>query len=166
MEKYKKLIIVVNIALVLIAFNYSIYKNEKLLKEGSTVLFELVPRDSRSLMQGDYMVLNYKNSTIGDTVDIPNRGYLVFELDDRGIGHKIRFQEAEEPLHQNEFILKYTKRNNWAVNFGAESFFFQEGHADYYADAKYGALKIAEDGKSLLVGLYNEKLEKINVEEE
>ncbi|KXX70586.1 GDYXXLXY domain-containing protein [Flammeovirga sp. SJP92] len=166
MKKYKKIIITLNCALVLIGFNYSIYKNEKLLDGTEVVLFELAPRDPRSLMQGDYMVLNYSNSDIREEDNVSSRGYMVFELDDNRIGHKLRIQEDKEPLNQNEYLLKYTKRNNWSINFGAESYFFQEGHADHYANAKFGALKIDEDGNSLLIGLYNEKLEKINVEEQ
>jgi len=39
------------------------------------------------------------------------------------------------------------------VFIGAESFFFQEGHADAYEDARYGILKVAPDGGSVLAGL-------------
>jgi len=48
------------------------------------------------------------------------------------------------------------------MNIGAESFFFEEGQAEKYEKATYGALKVDHKGNSILVGLYNENLDKIN----
>ena len=39
------------------------------------------------------------------------------------------------------------------IALGAGSFFFQEGHGDAYEQARYGILKVAPDGGSVLVGL-------------
>src|SRR3546814_17810835 len=39
------------------------------------------------------------------------------------------------------------------VAIGAESFLFQDGHAEAYAAARYGILKVAPDGSSVLAGL-------------
>ena len=36
---------------------------------------------------------------------------------------------------------------------GAESFLFQEGHAEAYSQARYGILRVAADGSSVLAGL-------------
>ncbi|RJQ16280.1 MAG: hypothetical protein C4560_09865 [Nitrospiraceae bacterium] len=44
------------------------------------------------------------------------------------------------------------------VRLGAESFFFQEGHAEYYSTAKYGELRVSNDGDSVLVGLRDKNL--------
>lgn len=44
---------------------------------------------------------------------------------------------------------------------GAESFFFQEGNAKYYTGAKYGELRVAENGDSVLSGLRGKELEKL-----
>ncbi len=52
-----KFLIGLNLLLVLVAFNYSVYTKEKTLEAGTLVLLELAPVDPRSLMQGDYMVL-------------------------------------------------------------------------------------------------------------
>ncbi|WP_351125065.1 GDYXXLXY domain-containing protein, partial [Shewanella sp. T24-MNA-CIBAN-0130] len=47
-------------ALVILAgINYKIFQQEQLLANGEIILFELAPVDPRSLMQGDYMALNY-----------------------------------------------------------------------------------------------------------
>ena len=60
MKKYKWIIILLNLVLLLIYFNYSVVKKEELLKNAQFVLFELAPVDPRSLIQGDYMTLRYK----------------------------------------------------------------------------------------------------------
>ena len=39
------------------------------------------------------------------------------------------------------------------VSYGADAFFFQEGDAARYSDAKYGVLHVDPDGNSVLVGL-------------
>jgi uncharacterized membrane-anchored protein len=44
----------------LTAVNFSIAAKERLLAHGRIVVLELAPVDPRSLMQGDYMQLNYR----------------------------------------------------------------------------------------------------------
>ena len=46
--------------LMLAAVNWGIYSRERLLAEGRVVMLELAPVDPRSLMQGDYMTLNFQ----------------------------------------------------------------------------------------------------------
>ena len=140
-------------------FNFGILSKEKVLEEGELVLLELAPVDPRSLMQGDYMRLRYKISErIYNSDTIPKRGYYVVKLNDSGIAKKVRIQEQLKPLNNNELLIKYTY-DNWNLNIGAESYFFQEGKGEIYGNAKYGGLKIDKEGNSLLLGLYNEKLE-------
>jgi uncharacterized membrane-anchored protein len=161
MKKYKWIIILLNLLLLLVYFNHSIVKKEELLKDGQLVLLELAPVDPRSLMQGDYMALRYKISDNIGPEDIPKRGYCVVLLDSSGIAGKIRFQKDLTPLHESEHLIEYTAPDNWNVNIGAESFFFQEGQAGKYEKAKYGGVKIDRDGNSLLIGLYDELGQKI-----
>ncbi|HLM42582.1 MAG TPA: GDYXXLXY domain-containing protein, partial [Myxococcaceae bacterium] len=66
----------------------------------------------------------------------------------------VRRHTPDAPLAPGELLLGYKQREG-RVRLGAESFFFQEGHADHYAGAKYGELRVAEDGSSVLVGLRN-----------
>lgn len=161
MKKHKWVIILLNLVLLLIYFNHSIAMKEELLKDGQLVLLELAPVDPRSLMQGDYMALRYKISENIDYDKMPKRGYCVVELDQSGKAERVRFQKDLTPLNKGEFLIEYTSSDKWNVNIGAESFFFQEGHAKKYEKAKYGGLKINKDGNSLLIGLYDEQLRKI-----
>ncbi len=161
MKKYKWIIILLNLILLLVYFNHSIAKKEELLKDGRLVLLELAPVDPRSLMQGDYMALRYKISEGISSEDIPKRGYCVVRLDGNGVADKVRFQKGLIPLNVNEHLIEYTSSDKWNINIGAESFFFQEGQAKKYERAKYGGVRIDKDGNSLLIGLYDEQLKNI-----
>ncbi|MEM6300003.1 MAG: GDYXXLXY domain-containing protein [Bacteroidota bacterium] len=162
MNNYKWIAITVNLVIVLGLFNYSILKKEDLLDEGQLILLELAPVDPRSLIQGDYMRLSYAVSTrVPDS--IPKQGYCVVELDENGVGQRLRFQALSTPLNKGEYLIKYQDQGGWqGIKVGAESFFFQEGEAQKYEEAEYGGLKVDREGNSLLVGLYNKEREKID----
>lgn len=161
MKKYKGAIILLNLILLLTYINYTVSGKEKLLEDGHLVLLELAPVDPRSLMQGDYMDLRYRISDDILTDSIAKRGYCVVQLNADGIAGRVRFQEGPSPLAKDEYAIRYTLAGNNRISIGAESYFFQEGHAEKYDQAKYGGLKIDKNGNSLLIGLYNERLQKI-----
>jgi uncharacterized membrane-anchored protein len=73
----------------------------------------------------------------------------------------VRFQKEPTPLHKGQHLIEYTASDKWNINIGAESYFFQEGHAKRYERAKYAGIKIDKSGNSLLVGLYDDLLRKI-----
>lgn len=108
MKKYSRILIIANLILLLGYFNWSVYQKEQTLKEGQLVLLQLAPVDPRSLMQGDYMRLNYKeaNSELINRQEA-KRGYAVLKLDKNHVGEIIRLQESLEPVNENEIVLKY-----------------------------------------------------------
>lgn len=161
MKKYKWLIILLNLILLLVYFNYSVAKKEELSENGQLILLELAPVDPRSLMQGDYMDLRYKISEDISSQNIPKRGYCVVRLDSNKVARRFRFQKGLTPLNKGEQLIEYTSPDRWNVNIGAEFFFFQEGQAAKYEKAKYGGVKADKKGNSLLTGLYDEHLKKI-----
>lgn len=161
MRKFKWIIILLNLIFLMVYFNYSIIKKEKMIVGGQLILLELAPVDPRSLMQGDYMTLSYKISQDIHTDSISKRGYCVVRIDSSGIAQRVRFQNGKTPLNQNEHLINYTSPSEWRINIGAESFFFQEGMASKYDNAKYGGVKIDNNGNSLLIGLYDENQNKI-----
>ena len=161
MKKNERLILLLNLILLLLYFNYSVIKKESLLKGGQLVLLELAPVDPRSLMQGDYMALRYKISENTNRDNLSKRGYCVVGIDTNGVAERIRFQKDSSPLYVGEHLIEYTLLGGWSINIGAESFFFQEGQAKKYANAKYGGIKIDKKGNSLLIGLYDEQQRKI-----
>lgn len=152
-----KWILLLNLILLFIYFFYSVAGKEKLLSEGELVLLELAPVDPRSLMQGDYMRLNYQIATEYQEDSIPKRGYIVVELDKNQVAKPLRVQSGKEPLKSSEHLINYTS-SNWRINIGAESYFFEEGQATKFDSARYGGLKINRNGNSLLIGLYDKDL--------
>lgn len=161
MKKYKWIIILINLIILLGLFNNSILQKEELLTDGQLVLLELAPVDPRSLMQGDYMRLRYAISDNINSDSISKRGFCVVKLEENGTAKKVRIQENKTPINDNEFLIEYTSKGWRGINIGAESYFFQEGEADKYENAKYGGIKVDNQGNSLLIGLYDEKRKKI-----
>jgi uncharacterized membrane-anchored protein len=160
MKKYKWLLILLNLVLILFFFNKSIVEKEQLLSNGKLILLKLAPVDPRSLMQGDYMRLNYEISGNVYLDSIPKRGYCIVGMDKDGIATRLRLQKDVKPLNQGEYAIRYNA-GNWTINIGAESFFFEEGQADKFAVAKYGGIRADNNGNNILIGLYDEKLNKI-----
>ncbi len=137
--------------LIIAAINFMIIEKERTLADGRTMLLRLVPRDPRSLMQGDYMVLRYAFAReIPETQLEQDKGCIVVSLDEHDVAEFVRIHREEE-LGSDEHLLFY--RNRGGLRLGAESFFFQEGDGDLYAEARYGELKVDKSGTSVLVGL-------------
>lgn len=161
MKKYKWIIILINLIILLGLFNNSIFQKEALLSDGQLVLLELAPVDPRSLMQGDYMRLRYAISENIDYDSISKRGFCVVKVEENRIAKKVRIQENKTPINDSEILIEYTSKGWRGINIGAESYFFQEGEADKYENAKYGGIKVDNQGNSLLIGLYDENRNKI-----
>lgn len=158
-RRTRSLVLAIGAVLVLAAINISIVEKETLLHSGQSVLLELAPVDPRSLMQGDYMRLRYEatNQARAIQAELPRRGKLVVSLDANGVATFQRIYSPGDSLNDNEILLEFRRNPSSfgrdTIRLGAESFFFQEGKADLYADARYGELRVAEDGSSVLVGL-------------
>lgn len=161
MKKYKWLLII-NLIVVLGLFHRSLSQKETMLAHGQLVLLKLAPVDPRSLLQGDYMRLNYE-ITDNNFFDekIPPKGYCIIKLNEKGIAEKIRIQPNQTPLNKGEYLLKYTANKYNDMHIGAESYFFQEGEGKKFEKAIYGGIKIDSNGNTLLTGLYNKNLKKI-----
>ncbi len=155
-------IVLVLVLLSLIGINVSIYNKENLIASGEVVYIETVPRDPRSIIQGDYHILRYKiPSTITSLVPtLQRKGYLVLAINEKKIGALLRVYKEGVKLKKNERIILYRVRSR-RIRLGAESFFFQEGHGQYYNNARYSELRLAKNGHSLLVALRDENLNKL-----
>ncbi len=149
----KKLILWGAAMLIFAAINLLIMEKEGTLSDGRTMLLRLAPRDPRSLMQGDYMVLRYSIAREVPKEQLEDKGCIVVSLGEHDVAEFIRIHREEE-LGSGEYLLLY--RNRGGLRLGAESFFFQEGDADLYAGARFGELKVDESGKSVLIGLRGE----------
>lgn len=158
-------VVIANLVWVMVVVNGAIFRKQALIDSGRLVYLELAPVDPRSLMQGDYMVLNYAiNRGLSQSNDhgpAPTRGRMILRLDDRGVGTFQRFAEGDATdLPENEVPLKYRKARR-GFRFGIESYFFEEGMADVYDGAKYAELRVSPDGVPVLVDLRGEDLKQL-----
>lgn len=140
---------------VLVILNGMILQKERVLAEGRLVFLELQPRDPRSLMQGDYMILRY---SFGDRAYLPEgaplHGALVGRVDPRGVATFARFAPVE-PRGEEEVLLRYAPSvgDRRRARVAAESYLFQEGTAAEFQRARYAAIRVAADGTTVLAGL-------------
>jgi len=136
---------------------------QALLRNGRTVYLELAPVDPRSLLQGDYMAVNYAVMNRLNHVQ-PNdpqfqSGAIILQLDARNVGTFARFDNSQ-PLAANEVRVQY-HHAGWQAVIGAESYFIPEGSAQRFGQAKYGELKIEHDGTARITALCDKDLQPI-----
>ena len=139
--------------------NALVVQKERLLADGTPVLLELAPVDPRSLIQGDYMRLDYAiTRQIADSQPYwPRTGQIVVALDGRGIARFVRRHDGRMSLGPREHLLTYRRRGG-RMRIGTDAFHFQEGHARYYQGARYGEVRVSPSGTSVLVGLRDSTL--------
>ena len=153
-------------------FIHSVREKENLLENGKPVLLELEPLDPRSLMQGDYMTLSFSVERDIDRADHYNRadyaakwpqdkGIAVIEPDEQGIYRFVSLYDPAVPLSGKQIRIVY-RWNRISSQIGSGSFFFQEGHGKEYDAARYGDLRVDEEGNSLIVRLRDSSLEVID----
>jgi len=148
----RRIAIVAGLAVILIAVNWQIARKERVLREGTSVLLALAPVDPRSLIAGDYMRLEYAIAReIGWREEWPNDGQIVIRAGDDGVATFVRRHEGA-PLQPGEQLLLYRRRGG-RIRIGTDAFYFEEGSAWRYNDARYGELRVDAAGESLLVGL-------------
>lgn len=145
-------LVLLGLLLVVGAVNLLIAEKERLLARGTPMLLELAPVDPRSLIQGDYMRLDYAIARQGrDPNAWPRDGHLVVTVDADDVARFVRRDDGT-PLARGEHLLAYRVRGD-DLRVGTDAFYFQEGHADRYAAARYGELRVDDSGTSVLVGL-------------
>ena len=153
----KKILVLSNIFLLLITFGYSVSKEETNLKKYSFYL-KLNPVDPRSLIQGDYMNLDYQiiNDSYKDLKNL-KKGYIKIYTDEQNIGHYMDVQNSLTSLSKNEKLIYFIKNYN-TLDIGANSFFFQEGQRYLFQNAKYAEVIILKNGKLRLKYLLDKNL--------
>ena len=158
--------ITLSLGLVILAvLNFQIYRKERLIKGSEEIFLELAPVDPRSLLQGDYMALNYKianemRDKLQEDEDAPPTGRVVVGLDDKRIA-TYRGTWAGEPLGDDERLLRYRRVGHGQVRVGVDSFFFEEGQGRHYENARYGIFLLDKRGRMILRSLADVNLVRI-----
>ena len=154
----RKAIVLVAGLLMLAFVNFGIFQREQLVTHGRIILLKLSPVDPRSLLQGDYMRLNFEAADQA----FPARrrfaneqgrgdGHIVVAVDGHGVGRFRRIADGA-PLAPGEVALRYRMRGG-QPHFGTNAYFFEEGQAAAYEKAAYGEFRVGDDGEAILTGL-------------
>lgn len=154
----KKVLLLATLFVVLLFINLLIFKKEETISKGHTILLRLAPRDPRSLIQGDYMALQYELAREIPASQLKNKGKIVVSVDNNKVAKFLRVYNGEN-LADGEYLLTYRKGRG--LKLGAESFMFQEGDVQLYSSARYSELKVDPSGASVLVGLYGEDFKRL-----
>ncbi|HEI8865487.1 GDYXXLXY domain-containing protein [Serratia sp. AKBS12] len=170
MNKLLKWLFAVVVLLSLAGVNHAIYQRQQTLKQGTVVILALAPVDPRSLMQGDYMALDYAlGRQLQRSIDQRRQacrgkanctapaasGQVVVMLDARHHAIAATF-DRQQPLQPGQVLMKYRLAAN-RLHIGTPSYFFEEGQAERFAKARYGEFRVARDGTALLTHLLDEQ---------
>lgn len=153
----KKKIFILNFILISIFFFFSIYKEESYKKE-NTIILELAPKDPRSLMQGDYMTLNYQMrnefNTANPSYYDSSKIFIIIETDNKGVSH---YSGLSPNLIKNSIKVK----DIYDFDIGAKTFFIKEGSSNHYDKAKYAKLYLLKSGKVRIYKLLDENFKEL-----
>lgn len=140
------------------AAGYAVWQKETLIARGDKVYVRLAPVDPRSLMQGDFMRLNFAVPG-GSSLPLAGaeRPVVVARREPGGVAQLLRTARADAPLAADEMRIELTpKGGQWILV--TDAWFFREGEAARFEKARYGEFRVLPDGRALLVGMADEQL--------
>lgn len=149
---------------ILAGINATVWRYEHAMSSGEVVLLRLAPVDPRSLMQGDYMRLNYeiaRELTSRDARATQNKGSdtLVIRLDAHQVATLVADGKPDRLASDERLLQVRQSERQWQI--GPDAYFFEEGTGEQYEAARYGEFRLQADGKTLLVGLRDEAYQPI-----
>jgi uncharacterized membrane-anchored protein len=157
-DRARIIVLAITISTVLLVINVEIAGKEQIVRNGTTVLLPIAPRDPRSLLQGDYMALRY---TMAGTVASEaeqlalNDGIAVIELDELNEARFVSLYKGQ-PLQDRQHLLRYRKRGD-SVRLASDAYFFEEGSGREYSTARFGEIRVNTNGDAVLIGLRDAK---------
>lgn len=149
---------------ILAGINATVWRYERAMSSGEVVLLRLAPVDPRSLMQGDYMRLNYeiaRELTSRDARATQNKvsDTLVIRLDAHQVASLVADGKPDRLASDERLLQVHQSERQWQI--GPDAYFFEEGTGEQYEAARYGEFRLQADGKTLLVGLRDEAYQPI-----
>ena len=173
----KKILLIINIVILFVVTGFSANKEESYKKLDSYFYLELAPVDPRSLLQGDYMTLNYdiidkasdfiynnrtyiydgENENEVEEADA-KRAYIAVHLDKNRVARYVKI--TKEKTDEKDLLFIAYKTDGFNVNINANSYLFQEGTGDKYENARYSKVVLVGD-KLRLVDLRDKDFKEI-----
>ncbi|WP_171051012.1 GDYXXLXY domain-containing protein [Bacillus sp. BHET2] len=144
---------------------YQVYSNESLLQNGETVILDLQPVDPRSLLQGDYVELNYAISQLeGTSIDDNGPITIVLRQNAQGIHEYAGVNKFKGKWNSHydkkpgDVLLNGKVTSSWnnsaKITYGIEHFFIPEGTGmDVEGNVKAAVVKVSDKGNGILVRL-------------
>lgn len=165
-----------------------ILKHEDHLANSQSIFVELAPVDPRSILQGDYMALNYELHFEGDAEadrgeegGLPDKKIAALEKRIQDQTHLLSYVQLDDQhrviqtgLDENllkthpgtsaRLLLKNPSNRLANLYPAANSFMFAEGLEPCYRNAKYAEIKVKDNGQALLANLVDQNLRALNCE--
>lgn len=163
MSKLRSTVLWVVLILILGLVNYGVYQKETIRSSGDILYLELAPVDPRSLLQGDYMRLDYALLRELSESDLPKDGQLVINISEQRIGLRGELFDGTTPLADDQLLINYRGGDN-LLRIAAENYFFQEGQGEQFEDAEYAELRVSPTGDIVLTGLMDGELVRLGDE--
>ncbi|MBB2487600.1 GDYXXLXY domain-containing protein [Mitsuaria sp. WAJ17] len=144
--------------------NALVWQKEQLIAQGRPVFVKLAPVDPRSLIQGDYMRLNFALPTLPPVAELAGpwraRPRLEAQLDARGVLTEVRLLAPQEaPAAGSQLLALSPVNGQWTLV--SDAWYFQEGQEPLFRAAAYGEFRVLPDGRALLVGLADRNLRRL-----
>jgi len=168
MMRWRLPLFIITTLITLLLLNGIVWRHEQTLTQGRTILLPLRPVDPRSLMQGDYMALNYqltqdltKELTIVKSSPASGSAVrIILGTDTDGIAQLLRVAKTDEQAQAGEILVRL-KWEDGRAHLPSSSYFFAEGDGERFAQARFAIFRVASDGTLLLAGLADEQRQAI-----
>ncbi|OEH84929.1 hypothetical protein BHU72_06980 [Desulfuribacillus stibiiarsenatis] len=158
-----KMLTILLIIVVQVAFmGYQVGTSEQALVHGKPVKLELVPLDPRSIMQGDYVILNYTISQLfaengqqfpdfvmGEEWSHGQTVQIVLTPDEQGVHQFKEMYEGQEigPMD----VVMNGKYQGWRFIYGIENYYVPEGTGgEVERTMKYAYVRVAANGNAII----------------
>lgn len=153
------------LAVQLAFLGFTSWQKEQLLQNGELIALKLEPLDPRSLLQGDYVQLNYAVHTAyrnAESSRQPVKGKIHVQLkrtaehvsyhnENIAVYEPDRFTEASRPVTVNEDTVTIQGKSRYGnLDLGIEHFFIPENTGKEWEEKNIALVRVAENGDAIL----------------
>ena len=155
---WQKRLLALSVAFILASASWTVWQFEQTLRHGQIVLLELAPVDPRSIMQGDFMALAFKlDRELPD--DAAQSRYALLQLDQNRLATLHSLTDTLPADKSSNLLPILIRPHRFGATLGPNGFFFSEGSAQTYENARFGQFRVDVNGKALLTALLDENLQ-------
>ena len=147
MKTYQKILFPVIVAAQIAVLGFMITKQELLLTHGTKVMLKCQPIDPRSLFSGDYVILNYEISLIGENIISKSGIKSPNELENKEIFVALKvkpdskyYEAAAISLNIDELKKNYPLIIRGRVEYASNTLQIKYGVESYFVPQKEGTI--------------------------